>query len=332
MKKIYIILLSVFTFLLFSQDYERVLQNNLFHNQGNNPFLVDRADHWYPIGLADFSEPRRLASFSVDDHIYRIRFRITLKNAENTAQSALQLRLNQNGISSQYHVPFDENHYLEEVFYSNWYIAEEDFADSSWRGPVNLRLLSPPGSQSRLEILDITMELWAANTRSDTEGILMASQGSFFDLSENYEHESTPRRFLGHLSVEEAESFAFEFIEYQINGDLPGFYGSLKDNIYSLDTGNLFSCYRIPPPYPWGNYSIADFKRDYSYSIYSYDQFIALFPQWAEAQRNWNPNENNYLFIAHQNSSVAMLSENAILTFMIGPGARGPQVIARPQF
>jgi len=342
MKKIFIsILLSVFCLFLSAEDISSFFllsHSPLISDSGNNPLLLEEGDDWFMIGMADLSEPRRLAGFDASEYNYRIRFKVMLSKESPSELSTLQLKFLNNQEISLYHIPLDDAKRTERNFYSNWYLPSESFSRYDWKGPAFARILSPPGRERLLNLYQIELELWGEpkEDKEESSSVVLADGGSFFEwtgLSKKLPQQNNEQDV---LTKAEALTFSLNVVDTIIQGNLPAFYSALADRVYSLNTGNNYSCYRIPPPEGVnGEYSIKNYMEDYQYSLYSYQDFITLFPQWAESDRNWNPDEQTYLFMGNQlknPSQESLLSQDNLLVFMVAPKDGDIKIIARPEF
>ncbi|MDA3851667.1 MAG: hypothetical protein PF447_10385 [Spirochaetaceae bacterium] len=326
-----IALLSIFSISLFSEEITFIQKNTVYANQGENPLNIHQGEQWNNLGLIDFSNLKREASFQQNGFNYQIRFKVLINEAMNCEKSAIQIRFSQSGENSIYHVPLDGIQRSGDLRYSNWYISSEEFAQLPWRGAVAIRLLTPPGQSVDVEILSLEMELWGNPVVDNEENgnIALASAGSFIGAVEKQDQSEQREEY---LSASDAMDFSLDFIESIITGNIPTFFAALDDQIYSLNTGNSYSRFRINPPEGWDNYSIQDYLLQFQPKLISYNQYIELFPQWAESDRDWNPNPYTYLFMGNITSLEGLEESTDLLVFMVGRVNGQIKVIARPEF
>lgn len=324
---------------LYAWDNEVLLSTaELYSDSGENPLLLEEGTQWASLGMGDLSSPKRLAGFQEEEYRYRLRFKVRLKESFETEMTTLQLRYSAQNEISHYHIPLDVLNRTENTLYSNWYYPTESFQHDDWRGVVGLRILSPPGRDVLLSIYHVELELWGGPVvqRNDEQEAVLASSGPLLQWIQNDETTSPERRMNESLTFQEAQNFALNFVEILIEGDLPAFYSALNENVYSLNSGNSYSRYRISPPEGIINavdYTLENYIEDFDYKLYSYHQFIQLFPQWSDKDRNWNPGDNTWLFMGnraiHENNP---LGEDELLVFMMEKRNGRIQIVARPEF
>jgi len=337
----YILFISLFflSLSLYSWDNEILLSTSeLYSDSGENPLLLEEGPQWTSLGLGDLSSPKRLAGFQEEAYRYRLRFRVSLREPFETEMTTLQLRFAAPDDVSLYHIPLEGLSRTENTLFSNWYYPSESFPLDDWRGAVSLRILSPPGRDVLLNIFKVEIELWGEplHEAKDPQEPVLASSGPVLEWVNKDIENPLNNKSNEYLSLNEARDFALDFVDILIKGDLPAFYSSLNENVYSLNTGNSYSRYRISPPeglleHP--DYRLEDYIKGYDFKLYSYQQFIELFPQWSDADRNWNPGVNTWLFLGNRPlTTLQPLGDDELLVFMMEKRNGKVRIVARPEF
>lgn len=332
MKRILLFLCLVQSLLL-AQDETLLTKAMLFSDGGEASLLINNQEEWHVLGLADLSLRDSAMEKRVDGERYRLRFRLQIENGSNADMAMVQLRYIQGDRISLFNLELDSRDIHDAQFYTNWYEPPESFSSETWKGPVSIRILSAPGRNTELELDEIELELWGEIQKTQ-EGpqVVLADSGTFI---RSYSERQAPKETENIPSRDEISAFSLKFIDSMIQGDLPAFYASLAEDIFSLNSGHSYSRYRIAPPEGVEeSYSIEQYSRDFQLHIFNYSQFIDLFPQWAEPGRNWQPGEDTYLVMGSQNrkGDHYPFKESDMLVFMVSDVDGQMKVVARPEF
>lgn len=318
---------------LFAQEETLLTKAVLFSNGGEASLLIRTQEEWHSLGLAELSLRGSSQEKRGENGRYRLRFRLQVENASNADMSMVQLRFLQGDRISLFNLELETRDIHDTLLYTNWYEPPESFSSENWRGPVSIRILSAPGRTTELEIDAVELELWGTRDNTSTSPqVVLADSGSFVRPSVESpnirQDENIP-------TLNEVQDFSLKFISSVIHGDLPEFYATLAEDIYSLNTGHSYSRYRIPPPEGLSiPYSLEQYQEEFNLKIYNYDQFINLFPQWKEQNRNWNPGKDTFLVLGNQKLSTreSPFSDKDLLVFMVASIKGELKIVARPEF
>jgi hypothetical protein len=303
-----------------------VFRTTLFGNENDVPFNLNSDNDWTDISLIDTQAINSLEKPA--DGVSR-RWRVKTSYAENTVagQSTLQIKLRTNAEKTPiFTLPWSVGQNGWKENYSNWFQTEFDGQKPllGERGVSSVRLIAPPGSSSPGMIYKIVLEAWDVRETKPEENIQSVIQRASLQVipeikAVNIEASDKVKRLeRKEADTDQALNFALTFINDSLTGDLPAFYSSLNDTVYSLETGNGDSKFRVHPPQnSYSGFSLSDYTDTYETKIYKYSEYSRIFPQWIEEGRRWNPDRNTYLFhgSALKEGKEAVLSDE-ILVFM----------------
>ncbi len=269
----------------------------LYDSQMDHPFLVQSDRGWLDLRRIELGDLRGISSLGNDmTRKWRVKTSY-IDEAGQGGKSTLQVKLGtDNGNRSPiFTMPWTESAAKWQEKTSNWYISFEE-AGGILEAPATLsvRLIAPPHTNSPGRIYRIELEAWdfpTAYVEEERQALRVASGPR---LVRSKPMTTTEIREL----KAEAQTFAFSFIEASLNGDLPQFYKSLAENVKILETGYSQSRYRVPPPNEdLGDYSLEEYKANYRFQTYGYEEYAELFPHWFDKDRRWVPDESCYLFM-----------------------------------
>jgi len=304
MKKILLtVLLTGLIFSLSAEEGELTGRFTLYDSQNYQPFFINSDGGWidigqiYPDDLSGLTPPP-------PGTMRKWRVRTTYIDESSQGQSTLQVKLRQNNRNSPvFTLPWTERASRWQEKDSNWYIPYSAAGGILEQNAVlSVRLIAPPRTATPGKVYKIELEAWdfldpGRSTEETPPEIRMA----FSSPAALAAPEPVNRRVsesAGRTSLEKAEGFSLDFVENCLEGNLPGFYKSLDDQIRSLDTGLARSRYSVPPPAAdLSGYTMRDYKANYRYHMYDYDQYVELFPEWTAPDRRWKPDRNCYLFL-----------------------------------
>ncbi len=275
----------------------------LYDSQDYQPVYINSDGGWIDIGQVYSEEVKNLLPPPAGT-LRKWRLKTTYIDESPQGQSTLQIKLRQSGESSPvFTLPWTEQGSRWQEKNSNWYIPySSDGRLLDKNATLCVRLIAPPRSSSPGKVYKIELEAWdftdSSLEASDTKPeIRMAFSSPAALMSPDPARTASPPLQEGETR-EKALAFSLEFVRYNIEGNLPGFYKSLDDQIHILNTGLNQSKYRVAPPASdLAGYTVADYKESYRYHLYSYKEYAALFPDWINSSRNWVPDENCYLFL-----------------------------------
>ena len=327
--------------LLFSEEYVSTLLYSqvLFEDRGTNPVVVTDDRGWVDIGKADLGDFFRVP-VSDSESIRKWRVVVKYLDENRTGQTTLQIRLRGEGYTTLFTLPWNNISSVPSEQESNWYMADR-MNPQNFLSVCSARLITPPGTVEPGKIYKITLEAWDFTKAEERKtysynDTLLASSRLLSPLGQQQTHEIGQEPLKGDdpYSSVKAEEFALEFVEASLYGDLPSFYRALDNEIHTLSDGQRHSKFIINPPEGVNSaWSMEDYKRDYEYRIYSYEEYAALFPEWFADDRSWTPDRRCFLFMGNKvkEGSFPFFSQEDLLVFMVRRQESGWKVIARPQ-
>ncbi len=307
----------------------------LFNSHSYQPFLVNSDGGWTDIKqiyAEDFSTiPSPLPGVT---RKWRVKTSY-IDESTQIGQSTLQVKLGQiETDDAVFTLPWTEKASRWQEKNSNWYIPYSDngmITDGGAR--LSVRLIAPPRTSAPGKIFKIELEAWDfpfdGSGYEDSRPSLQMAYSSPAQLlvpESGNTREAVSKR-------DEARDFSLEFVNNNIEGNLPAFYKALSTNLRVLDTGLSQSRYRIAPPSTdLSGYTLADYKKNYRYHIYSYDEYAELFPQWFAAGRRWSPDRECYLFLGTEvQPGMNDFMQGSNLVFMVRPEEGSWKIIALPE-
>ena len=306
MKKLTTLLLLIsIPFIIFSQQEEGQLSGRftIYDSQSYQPVYINSDGGWTDIGQVYSQEIKNLLP-PAPGTLRKWRLKTTYIDESTQGQSTLQIKLRQSSQKSPvFTLPWTEQGSRWQEKNSNWYIPytkNGSLIDNN--ATLSVRLIAPPRSSSPGKVYRIELEAWdfteeSAGEAGETPELRMAFSSPAALMSPDPVRNRESRDTTGN-DREQALEFSLEFVRFNIEGNLPGFYKSLDDQIHILNTGLSQSRYRVAPPASdLTSYSLADYKNSYRYHLYSYDEYSALFPGWTDSEKNWTPDKNCYLFL-----------------------------------
>ena len=328
-------------FLLFPEEYVSTLLYSqvLYEDRGSNPIVVTDDRGWVDIGKADLSDFFRMP-VSDSESIRKWRVVVRYLDENKTGQTTLQIRLRGEGYTTLFTLPWNHMNSVPSEEESNWYMADR-MNPQNFLSICSARLITPPGTVEPGKIYKITLEAWdftpaRENKTYSYNDTLLAGSRLLAPMGQQKEHEISRKTLESDdpYSAAKAEEFSLEFVEYALYGDLPSFYRALDNEIHTLSDGQRHSKFIINPPEGVSStWSMEDYKRDYEYRIYSFDEYAALFPEWFDESRSWSPDRRCFLFMGNKvkEGSFPFFSQEDLLVFMVRREETGWKVIARPQ-
>lgn len=335
LKKMFILMIILIPFTLAAQNAAETLTGSitLFDSRNQQPFLINSDGGWTEIRQI-YEEDLNSIQPPLPGMERKWRVNTSyIDESTQLGQSTLQVRLTQpNAQNAVFTMPWTERASRWQEKDSNWYIP---FSGNGMlmegNATLAVRLVAPPRSSVPGKIYKIELEAWdfpLAGTGNDTTPRLQMAFSTPAELM-------VPVEGLKEIENKRdaAREFALDFIEHNIEGNLPAFYKSLSDNLRVLESGFSQSRYRIAPPATdLSAYSMDDYKKNYHYHIYSYDEYAELFPQWFEDGRRWSPDRDCYLFLGTEvlpGMNDFMKGEN--LVFMLKSEEGKWRIIALPE-
>jgi hypothetical protein len=301
-KNILLFALALLPFLLFAQEEGSLAGTlTLYDSHSYQPFLVNSDGGWMEVRKVykeDFNSILPPATGTIRK--WRVKTTYIDESGQN-GQSTLQVKLRSvDNPGTVFTLPWTEKASRWQEKNSNWFIPLEDdgmILDNN--GVLSVRLIAPPRSSAPGKIYKIELEAWDfPMDLEDLQSEKPQLQMAFSTPSELMIPRDNDRSSDSMETKENAVKFSLDFVQHNIDGNLPGFYKSLSENLKDLETGFSQSRYRIAPPASdLSAYSLADYKRSYRYHIYGYDEYSELFPQWFEEGRRWSPDSSCYLFL-----------------------------------
>jgi len=333
MKKIHLVLLIgllYFTPFLYSEEISEqtlVFSTVLYGGEADVPLNINSNRNWIDLGQINTEMINGLEE--PDEGVTRKwRVRTTYSDETASGQSTIQIKLRTDRVKAPlFTLPWSEGQRGWKENYSNWF--QTDFEGHlpllGENGVSSIRLIAPPGASTPGIIYKIELEAWDIRENAAEETIQsmvqMASSAVIPEIrAVNREAgEKTAVLERKEPDQEQALRFALNFINDSLTGDLPAFYNSISEMVYSLATGEGDSKYRVPPPArQYEGFDFSDYRENYEANIYSYDEYSSLFPAWLDEKRSWVPNRHTWLFhgSAVREGKEAVL-HNEILVFMV---------------
>jgi len=308
----------------------------LYDSHSSRPFLVNSDGGWMEIRqvyMEDFSSIQP----QMPGTLRKWRVKTTyIDESSQIGQSTLQVKLRSYDAQGPvFTLPWSEKASRWQEKNSNWFIPYTGngmILDGN--AVLSVRLIAPPRSSAPGKIYKIELEAWDFNTGdTDLENRTPQLQMAFSTPSDLMIPDASHVVEDTQKLKEQAAEFSLDFVRYNIEGNLPGFYKSLSENLKILETGLSQSRYRVAPPaMDLSTYSLEEYKLNYRYHIYSYDEYAELFPQWFEEGRRWSPDRSCYLFLGTEvlpGKKDFMKGEN--LVFMASLVKGQWQIIALPE-
>ena len=298
----------------------------LYGNENDVPFHINSDNDWLDLTSINTVEINSLEK--PETGVVR-RWRVKSSYSDDTVagQSTVQIKLRTDSLKIPiFTLPWSEGQRGWKESYSNWF--QTDFEGHKpllgEQSVSSVRLIAPPGSSSPGMIYKIELEAWDIKEIKAEEKIESIIQRASLNVipeikAVNPEPSDKNRTLEKRIpDSDQALSFALRFINSSLNGDLPAFYSSLSDTVYSLETGIGDSKFRVTPP--GNNYSglsLSDYTENYETKIYGYREYSEIFPQWTGDSRRWRPDRNTYLYhgSALKEGKEAIL-EDELLVFM----------------
>jgi len=302
-KKIMVMIFIILSISLSAQEEGQRFSGSitLYDSHSSRPFLVNSDGGWMEIRQV-YKEDFLRFKPRIPGMLRKWRVKTTYIDESNQiGQSTLQVKLRQyDSQGPVFTLPWTEKASRWQEKSSNWFIPYSGngmILDEN--AVLSVRLIAPPRSSAPGKIFKIELEAWdfptgIDNTEKKTPELQMAfTSPSDLIMPENQNPFKNKQKM-----KEQAVEFSLNFVKSNIEGNLPEFYKSLSENLKILDTGLSQSRYRVAPPaMDLSSYSLEEYKHNYRYHIYSYDEYADLFPQWFEKGRRWSPDKNCYLFL-----------------------------------
>lgn len=332
MKKYLFVLLigfAITSFPLWSEETANetlVLCTVIYGNENDIPLNINSEKGWIDIGSINTEEINSLES-PVDGVIRKWRVKSSYSDNTIAGQSTIQIRLRSDSSNQQiFTQPWSEGKKGWKENYSNWY--QTDFNGQlpllEEKTVSSVRLIAPPGSSSPGMIYKVVLEAWDITSSDNEENIQSIIQRAHVNTIPEIKvinREAAERKTRLEKRIpdrDQALTFALSFISCSLSGDLPAFYNDLNQIIYSLETGNGDSKYRIKPPQNYySGFTLADYTANYETKIYDFNEYTGMFPQWINNSRKWKPDRNTYLFYGSAlKEGKEALVKDELLVFM----------------
>lgn len=303
-----------------------VFSTVLFGNENDVPLNINSDKDWIDLSGIDSSIINDIEKPS-DGAVRRWRVKSSYSDNAVTGQSTIQIKLRTKGTRMPiFTLPWSEGRTGWKENYSNWF--QTDFEGHlpllGEQSISSVRLIAPPGSSSPGMIYKIELEAWDSKEIIAEEQIQSIVQRASLNVIPKIKggviesSEKNKRLERREPDENQALSFALNFINNSLNGDLPAFYSSLNDTVYSLETGNGDSKFRVKPPQNYySGFTLSDYTERYDTNIYNFSEYSKMFPQWLNETRQWRPDRNCYLYhgSAVKEGKEAVL-EDEILVFL----------------
>lgn len=323
-------------FLLSAEEYVSTLLHSQILFEDGNPVIVTDDRGWVDVAKTDLSYFFRTPT-AHSDSMRKWRVVVTYMDENRTGQTTLQVRLRGEGYTTLFTLPWNQVQSVPSNVESNWYMADR-MNPQNFISQCSARLITPPGSIQPGKIYRIVLESWEftpvkENKTYSYNDTLLASTGLIRPMGQQ-NRETAKGAADDPYSALKAEEFSLEFVEASLYGDLPAFYRALDNEIHSLSDGFNHSKFIINPPEGVNSaWSMEDYKRDYEYKIYQYDEYADLFPEWFAKDRDWTPDRRTFLFVGNKvkEGAFPFFTQEDLLVFMVRQQEEGWKVIARPQ-
>lgn len=314
----------------------------LYGNDNDVPVHINSDRNWTDLAGID-SEKIAALNPPEEGVVRKWRVKTSYSDETMTGQSTVQIKLRTGGTRDPlFTMPWSGGVTGWKESYSNWF--QTDFEGQlpllGETAVSSARLVAPPGSSSPGIIYRIELEAWDIREIAAEENIQsivqMASSVAIPPIKAVTEENVNRKDRLERREPDriQALEFSLNFINSNLNGDLPAFYNSLSKTVYSLENGSGSSKYRISPPSASfeSGFDFNDYTENYETKIYDYSEYIDMFPQWADRSRVWTPDRNTYLFhgSAVREGKRAILKDD-LLVFMVKMIDGEWKLIAVPQ-
>lgn len=275
--------------------------------------------------------------------VRRWRVKAVYSEKNLAGQSTLQVRLRMNGDKDPvFTLPWitGVNDWISD--YSNWFVYDSETEDLLKAGnPVcSVRLAAPPRNAVPGRVFKIVLEVWdldfSKEGKRDSPNMAFGPSSRLLN-TERYSPQakkSENSRNIDKVTEKRvALDFSFSFIESYLKGDQLGFYEKLNNMVYSLNSGRMTSRYRIAPPVSVESFpSLAQYRATYRHKIYSYDEYIELFPQWVSEDREWTPSKDTYLFMGGESlPGKTRFANSDFFVFLIEKVGGKWKIVGRPE-
>jgi len=304
-----------------------VFSTILYGNENDIPLNISSDNDWVDLSSINTVEINSLETPGAGI-IRKWRIKSSYSDETVAGQSTVQIKLRTDSVKMPvFTLPWSEGKKGWKENYSNWFQTEFEghLPLLGEQGVSSVRLIAPPGSSSPGMIYRIELEAWdIAVVEKPEENIQSVIQRASMSVIPEIKavnlEASDKNRYLERKAPErdQAMSFALNFVNDSIVGDLPAYYSSLNDTVYSMESGEGSSRYRvIPPQNNYSGFSLVDYTEAYETKIYEYSEYSQMFPQWFEESRRWKPDRNTYLYhgSALKEGKEAILTDG-ILVFM----------------
>ena len=282
-----------------------VFSTVLYGNENDIPLNINSSNDWVDIISINTEEINALTA-PLDGIVRKWRIKSSYSDNTVAGQSTIQIKLHSDsGKTPIFTLPWSEGKIGWKENYSNWFQTDFDgqLPLLGERAVSSIRMIAPPGSSNPGMIYKIELEAWDLNAAEETESVQSVIQRAAISSIPEIKAvniEATDKQIQLHRKVpakDNALVFALTFINDSLGSDLPSFYSSLNQTVYSLETGDGDSKFRVKPPQ--NNYSgitLGDYTDSYETRIYDYSEYSIMFPQWIDDNRKWKPDVNTYLF------------------------------------
>ena len=330
-KYLLVLLIGLFinTVLVWSESTSEeilVFSTILYGHEKDIPININSDSDWIELATIDTSIINELEA-PQNGTIRKWRIKSSYSDDTIAGQSTIQVKLITNaGNNPIFTLPWSEGLNGWKENHSNWFQTDFDghLPLLGERGISSARLIAPPGSSSPGMIYKIELEAWDIQLVAKEENISSIIQRASMNVipeikAVNLEPSEKDKRLERKQPArDQALSFALTFINDSMNGDLPSFYSSLSETVYSLKSGTGDSKFRvIPPQANYSGYTLSDYTDSYESRIYEYAEYSEMFPQWVDSNKQWTPDRNTYLYhgSALRDGREAILSDG-FLVFM----------------
>jgi len=302
----------------------------LFGTEIDTPIEISSEKGWIPLAAIDWDSDE-IEQYP-DSQEIRWRLRTSYEHRRASGPSTVQIRLRGATMGPTFTHPWSEGADRKVDAYSNWFEFSGQSVEINGRGYIEARLIAPPRIPLSARVYSVVMEVWEMGSTERMTPEVRLSYASPLPRKSPAapadDNATNPK-----LTLLAAESFALDFVEACITGNLSKYFNAQADPVRLLDSGKAVAKYKQSPPgIIEGITNLEDYKNTYDYRLYDVSAISQLFPEWFDKNRPWTPDENSYLFMGHFSKNGKRLPlEIDYLVFLIEADADGNwKVVGRP--
>ena len=308
----------------------------IFGEAETPPVILDSSRGWTTIAVINWDSIADNSHKNKSPRIWRLCSRYEYQGSGGPV--TLQIRIRNPIGTSLFTHEWTQSVQKENNSYSNWFEDTRRLVDSSERSIVEAKLIAPPRIPLQSTLYAVSMEAWEVQPKSikpnyEASSVQLAHTQSPEAVHPDSNNNSLPL-INSNSGPQAAMEFSLAFIDSCITGDLSEYYRSQNDVIHILDDGSSRQKYRLPLPAGIPDIStIQDYKKHFSYKVYSLEDYSDMFPEWFDINREWVPKIDMYLFMGHENNIPQDdLSGVDFLVFIVGIDTNNEwKVLARPE-